>query len=111
MIIYTQSPSLLTAIASLQMQVAAYLMKPVEMSLLIDQVKTSIASCHDIIRNVTSWEDIHSCQDEIDQTKRLTKAIEETINMLQSTRGSFKSKKLAALRRKLERLLASENPE
>ena len=107
-IIITRFPSLHTAIASVQLRVTAYLIKPVEASLLIDWVKTSIANYREIKGIVTSSEEFQSQTNKVQQVELLSSAIEETIQILQSTRSSFKSKKLAALRRKLQHLLAGE---
>jgi len=98
-IICTGHPSLRSAIAAIQLSVMAYLIKPVEFSVLLHHINVSIADYHDFKQRSYS---------EMKQADRLKSAIEETIETLQSTRNSFKSKKLAALRRKLERLLALE---
>jgi len=98
-IICTGHPSLRSAIAGIQLSVMAYLIKPVEFSVLLHHVNVSIAAYHDFKQRSYS---------EMKQADRLKSAIEETIETLQSTRNSFKSRRLAALRRKLEHLLALE---
>jgi DNA-binding NtrC family response regulator len=107
-IIYTQYPSLRTAIASIQLPVTAYLIKPVEPSFLIHQVKMGIASAPDLKRRATSGEGLDGCRDEVDRIDQLTSAIREAIQVLKSTQISFRSRKLAVLRRKLEQLLNTE---
>jgi DNA-binding NtrC family response regulator len=102
-IIYTGHPSLRSAIASIRLSVAAYLIKPVEFSVLLHHVRVSIANYHD--------SKSYRARNEMKQIDQLTSAIEETIQVLQSTRSSFKSKKLAAIRRKLKGLLECEEPE
>ena len=99
---------LCVAIASNQQPVAAFLVKPVEMDELTQQVKPGSANLHTFKRAWTAREGSHAGQDEEAQIDLLIGAIEETIQVLESTRSSFKSKKLGALRKKLERLLAAE---
>ena len=59
--------------------------------------------------------DEHSLQNLVDQCPkrsreiRLEKAIQETIDVLEESRKSFKSKKLAALRKMLTRVLVDQN--
>ena len=101
-ILLTGRPSMHSALASIHLSVSAYLIKPVEFSFLLHHIKVSIADHHDF--------KLHN-EVEMKQIDALTSAIAETIEILQSTRSSFNSKKLAALRRKLERLLASGQPE
>ncbi|HVP20405.1 MAG TPA: response regulator [Anaerolineaceae bacterium] len=107
-IIYTAYPSLGTAIASNQLGVFAYFIKPVEFSVLLHHVKMNIANFHNHIRSMGAREELQNCQDKLGQIDLLTSAITETIQVLETTKSSFKSKKLAALRRKLERLIAEE---
>jgi DNA-binding NtrC family response regulator len=102
-IIHTRRPSLHSAVASIQLRVTAYLVKPVPFDVLRHHVKTSIGNYHD--------RKLHESEDKIKQIELLTNTIEETIQVLQSTRSSFKSKKLAALRRKLERIMAGKQQE
>jgi len=110
-IIYTAGPSLGTAIASNQLGVSAYFIKPVEFSVLLHHVKMNIANYHNHNRSMDAREGLQYCQDKMGQIDLLTSAITETVQVLETTKSSFKSKKLAALRRKLERLLASRQPE
>lgn len=110
-IIYTGRPSLHSAITSIQLSVAAYLVKPVPFAVLLQHVKTSIDRRRRLMRTSSPDEVSFSGQDELTQIKRLTSAIQETIEVLRSTRSAFKSKKLAALRRKLERLIVNDQPE
>jgi DNA-binding NtrC family response regulator len=98
-IICTGHPSLHSAITSIQLAVAAYLIKPVEFNVLLRYVKEGIASYHDF--------KLHGSEDTREQIDQLTNAIEETIRVLQDTRSAFKSQQLAALRVKLQQLLAS----
>jgi DNA-binding NtrC family response regulator len=100
-IIFTAYPSLPSAIASIQLRVTAYLVKPVEFSTLVQHVKTNIAGYHAFKRKETF----------VERTMVFTWAIEETIQVLADTRNSFKSRRLSGLRRKLERLLASGRTE
>jgi DNA-binding NtrC family response regulator len=97
-IIHTAHPSLRSAIAAVQLPVAAYLIKPVQPGALLRQVKTSICNYQACKRKESLLE----------RTIVFSWAIEETIQVLESTRSSFKSQKLAALRRHLERILADE---
>jgi DNA-binding NtrC family response regulator len=94
-ILYTSNPSLETAISSIQFDVSAYLTKPIEYGTLLTQVKVNIANYRAFKRRGKLLE----------QSVTYLWAIEETIRVLESTRSSFRSIKLAALRRKLERLL------
>jgi DNA-binding NtrC family response regulator len=110
-IIYTGQPSLHSAITSIQLSVTAYLIKPVPFVVLLQHVKTSIGRQQRLRSLSTSGERLHYGQDELAQIDLLTGAIQETIEVLQTTRSAFKSKKLAALRRKLERLIAGAHPE
>jgi DNA-binding NtrC family response regulator len=100
-ILFASDPCLPSAISSVHLPVTAYLIKPVQPSVLLHHVKASIA-------NYQAYK-----QREVfaERTIVFTWAIEETIRVLESTRSSFKSKTLAALRRKLERLIASERPD
>ncbi len=107
-IVYTGYPTLRSAIASIQLPVTAYLVKPVEFSVLLDQVKASIANHPAFKRRGALLESFQIKQDKLDQIDLLTRAIQETIQVLEATRSAFKSKQLAALRRKLERILARE---
>ena len=106
-IICTGHASLRSAITSIQLSVAAYLIKPVPSDVLLHHVKASIASDRGINRITASSEGLHDCRDELAQIDLLSSAIKETIEVLQSTRGAFKSQQLAALRVKLQQLLAS----
>jgi DNA-binding NtrC family response regulator len=110
-IIYTGHPSLRSAIASTQLSVTSYLIKPVPFSVLLFHVRMSIATYHDFIKNPTSAAGLHDCQNERERIDLLENAIEEIIQTLQSTRSAFKSQKLAALRVKLQRLLDRGQPE
>jgi CheY-like chemotaxis protein len=102
-IIYTRHPSLGSAIHSIQLSVTAYLVKPVEFNVLLHYVKEGIANHHGF--------KLHGSEHDMSQIDQLTSAIQETIDALQATRRSFKSRQLAALRRKLERLIAGQRPE
>jgi DNA-binding NtrC family response regulator len=102
-IICTGHPSLRSAVTSIHLSVTAYLIKPVEFNVLLHLVKSCISDYHNF--------KLHGSDDEMKEVDRLRSAIQETIGVLQSTRSSFKSKKLANLRRKLERLLATGLPE
>jgi DNA-binding NtrC family response regulator len=96
-ILFTAYPSLSSAITSIQLRVAAYLVKPVEFSTLIQHVRTSIAE------NRAS-----RCKENLAERSMVyTWAMEEAIQILDDTRSAFKSRRLSGLRRKLERLLAS----
>jgi DNA-binding NtrC family response regulator len=100
-IVLTAHPSLQTAIDSIQLPVTAYLIKPVQPSVLIQNVRTSIADYQAFKRKKAL----------VERTIVYTWAIEETIQILADTRSSFKSRRLSGLRRKLERLLASGRTE
>ncbi len=100
-ILYTRYPSLASAIAAVQLSVSAYLVKPVENQVLLRQVKKSIAGYRSMKRTEALLKELAV----------FAWAIEDAIRVLDSTRGSFKSNELAALRRKLERILAGEHPE
>jgi hypothetical protein len=91
--------------------VTAYLVKPVPFTVLLQHVKTSIGHQQRLRSISTSGEALRYGQAELEQIDLLTGAIQETIEVLQTTRSAFKSKKLAALRRKLERLIAGAYPE
>jgi len=95
--IFTAYPSLPSAVASIQLRVTAYLIKPVEPSTLLQHVKTSIAD-----HRVFKRKEILA-----ERSMVFTWAIEETIQILADTRSAFKSRRLSGLRRKLERLLSS----
>jgi DNA-binding NtrC family response regulator len=97
-IIYTMHPSLRSAIAAIQLRVSAYLIKPVDFSLLLERVRASIAN----------YQTIKQKEMMLARTMMFICAIEETIRVLESTRNAFKSRQLAILRRKLERLLAGQ---
>jgi DNA-binding NtrC family response regulator len=96
-IIYTAHPTLCTAVASIQLPVTAYLVKPVESSLLLQHVKMSIAD----YRAYKKREAL------LQRSAVYAWAIEETIQILAATRSSFNSRRLSGLRRKLEKILAS----
>jgi DNA-binding NtrC family response regulator len=111
-IIITAYPSLDTAAAAIQLPVTAYLVKPVASHLLIDQVRKSMAFAKKLRRSAELEERARSCQERVDQTNIfLANTLQDTIQILESTRSAFKSKQLAALRRKLERILASQKHE
>ncbi len=108
-IICTAYPSLDTAIAAFQLPVTAYLVKPVASHLLIDQVRKSLGYVDQLRRSVKLEERVQICQARVDQAEILfANTLQDTVQILESTRKSFKSKQLAALRRKLERILASQ---
>jgi hypothetical protein len=64
--------------------VTAYLVRPVKFSVLLQQVKISIANYHAFKKTKASPERNQSYRDELDQIGRLSSAIEETIQVLQS---------------------------
>jgi len=100
-IIHTTHPSLRSAIASIHLPVAAYLIKPVQPGVLLQHVEQSIAN-YKVFKRRESL---------LQRTIVYSWAIEETIQVLEETRSSFKSNKLAALRRQLERILVEELPD
>jgi DNA-binding NtrC family response regulator len=100
-IIFSAHPSLESAIASIQLPVTAYLVRPVQPSVLLQHVRMSIAD----------YKVSRSREALLEHTMVFIWAIEETIQVLTSTRSSFKSKRLASLRRKLEQILAARRPE
>jgi DNA-binding NtrC family response regulator len=100
-IFYTSHPSLQSAAGSIPLPVASYLTKPVHSRVLFQYVKTSIANYKAFKRGESL----------LLRTIVYTWAIEETIQVLEATRSSFKSKKLAALRRQLEQILEGEQNE
>jgi DNA-binding NtrC family response regulator len=110
-ILFTGYPTLQSAIASIQLPVTTYLVRPVRFSVLLHEVKMSIANYHALKDTQASLERARSCLDEQDQINRLTSAIEEAIQVLQSAQNSCESEELASLRRKLEQLLASGKPD
>lgn len=164
-ILVTAHPTLYTAIQSVQLNVAAYLVKPIDFNELLKQVKTSISLSH--VRNLIettssrleSWQtDLANIEKGIsspnagiratslnryldlnfnntvsmlsdlkhlaesnvsDQAKdkdachlfncpklsSLTEAVNDTVQVLEKTKSSFKSKDLGMLRKRLETLL------
>lgn len=100
-IIHTAYPSLQSAIASIQLPVTAYLVKPVQPEVLLQYVDMSIVNYKASKRKESLLE----------RTMIFTWAIEDTIQVLESTRSAFKSQKLAALRRQLEQILEGEQNE
>src|SRR5262245_8394594 len=71
-----------TAIASIQLSVAAYLIKPLQFDVLLHHIKVSIAN----YQNVKS----HVSEDKTKQIDQLRTALEETTQILQSPCSSFK---------------------
>ncbi len=111
-IICTGYPSLDTAIAAIQLPVTAYLVKPVTSHLLIDQVRKSIGCANKLKRIAELEESSRNCQEKVEQANIFfASTLQDTIQILESTRSTFKSKQLTALRRKLERILASQKHE
>jgi DNA-binding NtrC family response regulator len=96
-ILYTQfpSPQTKTTMAVIRWGVSANLVKQVDYDVLLDQVNQCISRYDDHARVTTS----------VDRTILYIQAIDETIQILKSTKSSFKSPKLATLRRNLEHLL------
>lgn len=108
-IIYTANPSLDTAIASIQLPVMSYLIKPISSDTLIEQVNKSIASYIRLKGYKDLEEGFQGYLEEINRIQGVfDSSLQETIEVLESTRRSFKSKQLAALRRKLEWILSNE---
>ncbi len=109
-IICTTHPSLDLAVAPIQLSVTAFLVKPVASDTLIDLVRKSIDSYRSLRKYAEMEEELRNYKETVDQADiLLISTLQDTIQILESTRRSFKSKKLAALRRKLTRILVSKS--
>ena len=105
-ILYTCSPTLQTAISAVQLRTSAYLVKPVKQEQLIKQVRQSLTDADRGFSFPAQKGKTGGTQVEATRVDQLTQALQETIQVIESTRRSFKSKELAILRKKLEHLLS-----
>jgi len=87
----------------------AFSVEPIRSNSLVDLVKHHIVRRGNLDSSHNAMSTIQDCSDEDDQIDRLKKAIQEAIFVLDSTRTSFRSKRLGSLRQKLEGVLAN-NP-
>ncbi len=100
-IICTAQSTLPSTTISIQLPISIYLSKPFQPGLLLQLIETSIAH----------YKAFKQRESLLKRTNLYAWAIEETIQVLEATRNTFKSKKLAALRRQLERILNGEQNE
>lgn len=137
MILVTGYPSLQTAIKSIELPVASYLVKPVELDKLLFEVENALKNNPVKSSDVSVGSFIElAFQNVIDAlldikhlTKSLTaanaekqpchlfncpkldtldKGVNETIRVLEQTKSSFKSKELGKMRKKLEEIVVKE---
>ena len=104
-ILYTRNPTISTAARAVQLRAMSYLIKPVKRAVLIDQVERGFNDSSNFHGRLPEKLRPNGEEEESIRIRRLTRVLEETVDVIKSTRKTFKSGELAALQKKCKRLL------
>ncbi len=131
-IVVTAFPTLNSAVESVELPVSGYMLKPVDVGTLLERVREvsgrrrALRAVEEKRARVEAWlRDLDSTREAIatgampsepagdacllvgcPERQNLLATLREVIEVLQRTKGSFKSKELAALRKKVEQVVS-----